>query len=469
MKVRNYYRLKEGCGLRGWLFNPYSLVREDWYAPVDLSAEEFNVLVRCDGETIFGDDEPENVRTILERYESEGVIKACGNLHPVSDAQRYRFYPCWRFDAVNWAITGRCNYNCRHCFAAANQNPVVAHPTTQQCLAFVEQLALCGIRHVCLTGGEPLLRDDFLTIARALANAGISIDNIGTNASLITSGLLDTLRELGHHPQFNISFDGLGHHDWLRGTEGAEEHTLKAIRLLKECGVRVKIQYCLWDGNIDTLRQTTEYLVGMGVDHLRPIRIVEAPRWKAAEYGHTLDICEYYALMLDYLNWYLNEKISMRLEVWSLVDYTPEASTCRLIPVKHCTANREHLQSVCDDARRMPFVTSSGSLTLCNQISGWESAHGIEHGNVYKTPLTELLSDSPFTCQLLVTRAQVRDHTPECRDCGYRNMCNCGCRAIALAATDDLLARDPTACAFFRGGWRERYEAVLNTHGIRIT
>lgn len=59
MKVRNYYRLKEGCGLRGWLFNPYSLVRDDWYAPVDLSAEEFNVLVRCDGETIFGDDEPE--------------------------------------------------------------------------------------------------------------------------------------------------------------------------------------------------------------------------------------------------------------------------------------------------------------------------------------------------------------------------------------------------------------------------
>lgn len=100
MKVRNYYRLKEGCGLRGWLFNPYSLVRDDWYAPVDLSAEEFNVLVRCDGETIFGDNEPENVRTILERYESEGIIKACGNLHPVSDAQRYRFYPCWRFDAI---------------------------------------------------------------------------------------------------------------------------------------------------------------------------------------------------------------------------------------------------------------------------------------------------------------------------------------------------------------------------------
>lgn len=462
------YRLTQGCSLRGWLFNPYSLVRDDWYMPINLSVDEFNVLVCCDGESLFADDEPDDVRAILTRFLEEGVIGECVEPDPIDETQGYRLYPCWRFNLVNWAITGRCNYNCRHCFAAADLNPMAAHPTTGQCLEFVRQLASCGIRHVWITGGEPLLRADFLQIARALADAGISIDDIGTNGSRITPELLDALEAMGHHPQFNISFDGLGHHDWLRGVPGAEERTLAAIELLKGRGYRVKVQYCLWDGNLGTLRETTVRLAGMGVDHLRPIRIVEAPRWKAAEYGHTLDYRAYCDLMLDYLDWYLGEDLPMELEVWSLLDYMPGSRQCRLIPVRRCSAARDRLQAVCGDARSMPFVASNGSLTLCNQISGWEAAHGVEHGNVYETPLAELLSDSPFTRQLLVTRAQVREHNPQCQMCEFASMCSCGCRAVALATTDDLLAADPTQCVFFKGGYRERFTQVLSDHGIGI-
>ena len=462
------YRLKQGCSLRGWLFNPYALVRDDWYLPTNLSVDEFNVLVRCDGETVFAEDELDEARAILTRFLEEGVIEECAAPDPVADAQGYKLYPCWRFNLINWAITGRCNYNCKHCFAAADLNPIAAHPTTEQCLAFVDQLASCGIRHVWLTGGEPLLRNDFPQIAQALADAGISIDDIGTNASLVTDELLDALEAMGHHPQFNISFDGLGHHDWLRGVPGAEERTLEAIQLLKHRGYRVQVQYCLWDGNLDTLRETTLRLADMGVDHLRPIRVVEAPRWKAAEYGHTLDYRAYCDLMVEYLDWYVGENLPMELEVWSLLDYMPASRQCRLTPVKRCSVERDRLQPVCGDARNMPFVAGNGSLTLCNQISGWETAHGVEHGNVYKTPLAELLSNSPFTQQLLVTRAQVREHNPQCQTCEFASECNCGCRAVALAMTDDLLAADPTQCIFFKGGYRERFSQVLATHNITI-
>ena len=437
------YRLKQSCSLRGWLFNPYALVRDDWYMPTNLSVGEFNVLVRCDGEAVFTEDEPGEVRAILARFLEEGVIEECAAPDPIASSQHYKLYPCWRFNLVNWAITGRCNYSCKHCFAAADLNPIAAHPTTEQCLAFVDQLASCGIRHVWLTGGEPLLRNDFLQIAQALADAGISIDDIGTNASLVTDELLDALEAMGHHPQFNISFDGLGHHDWLRGVSGAEEHTLEAIQLLKR-------------------------RAEMGVDHLRPIRVVEAPRWKAAEYGHTLDYRAYCDLMVEYLDWYVGEDLPMELEVWSLFDYMPASRQCRLTPVKRCSVARDRLQPVCGDARSMPFVASNGSLTLCNQISGWEVAHDVEHGNVYKTPLAELLSDSPFTQQLLITRAQVREHNPQCQTCEFAGVCNCGCRAVALAMTDDLLAADPTQCIFFKGGYRERFAQVLADHGVEL-
>ena len=461
-----FYRLKQGCSLRGWLFNPYALVRDDWHAPIDLSVDEFNVLVCCDGQTAFTDDKPEGTSEILARYLDEGVIEECNDPQPIASEQGYRLFPCWRFNLVNWAITGRCNYSCRHCFAAADLNPMAAHPTTEQCLAFVDQMASCGIRHVWITGGEPLLRKDFLQIAQALADAGISIEDIGTNGSRVTPELLDALDVMGHRPQFNVSFDGLGHHDWRRGVSGAEAHTLEAIGLLKGRGYSVKVQYCLWDGNLDTLRESTRHLADMGVEILRLIRIVEAPRWKATEYGHTLDFKEYCDLTLEYLDWYLGEDLPMRLDVWSLFDYNPRTRQCRLIPVRPCSPEREKLRPVCGDARRMPFVTSEGNLTLCNQISGWETEHGIAHGNVYETPLSELLSDSPFTRQLLVTRAQVREHNPQCRECEFANLCGCGCRAVALAMTDDLLAADPTMCTYFKGGYHERFSQALATHGV---
>ena len=73
-----------------------------------------------------------------------------------------------------WEITLACDLGCKHCGSRAGK----ARPeelTTAQALEVVAQLAEVGVRDCVLIGGEAYLRDSWTTIARALADRGITV------------------------------------------------------------------------------------------------------------------------------------------------------------------------------------------------------------------------------------------------------------------------------------------------------
>ena len=51
-------------------------------------------------------------------------------------------------------------------------------------MSIVQQLIHCGVMEVSLTGGEPLVRRDFLEIVDALLAGGIQITTIYSNGRL---------------------------------------------------------------------------------------------------------------------------------------------------------------------------------------------------------------------------------------------------------------------------------------------
>ena len=89
----------------------------------------------------------------------------------------------------------------------------------------------CGINALTITGGEPMCHKSFLPIIEGVYRRGMYVEELNTNGYYITQEILDRMKEIGCDPLIKISFDGIGHHDWLRNRKGAEEDALRAITL----------------------------------------------------------------------------------------------------------------------------------------------------------------------------------------------------------------------------------------------
>ena len=114
------YILTPGYALRGWKLLPYAI--QYLYAPRTefFREDDWALISACDGQT----DIDWNALTDAQReryahWEKGGFIRRAGDSERLRPVQEYRFYPARFKESVQWSITGRCNYKCRHCFMSA--------------------------------------------------------------------------------------------------------------------------------------------------------------------------------------------------------------------------------------------------------------------------------------------------------------------------------------------------------------
>lgn len=94
-----------------------------------------------------------------------------------------------RLLAVNLEVTARCNNNCRHCYINV---PADSRVAKQKELSFekikdvIDEACSLGALWCLITGGEPLLRDDFEEIYIYLKKKGLLV-SVFTNATLINT------------------------------------------------------------------------------------------------------------------------------------------------------------------------------------------------------------------------------------------------------------------------------------------
>ena len=445
-----YYKLSDDIALRSWKLVPFAYYHYGNRNAIGLTKDQWEILIQCNGITKI---EPS---LLLEDLLIKGLCIPCDYGDKLADWQIVRECDSRYFPALNWTITGKCNLNCRHCFMAADNAPLMTEFTWTQCLNLLDEIERTGIQTISLTGGEPMIHPNFMDVVRECCKRRITIDEIITNGTFITEEILDEFILLNCYPLFKVSFDGLNHHDWMRYTKGIEEKTLDVVKLLHEKGFRVRIQMNLHKGNLDTALQTLIMFDQMGIEELRLIRTTEAPRWIQNGGDLCLDLEDYYKISLKIAKDYIYTSPQMSLDIWQFLQFSPAFKSYHLRPVEGGEHRYRDSLPVCSGNRGMVSIIANGDIVPCNQMSGRLQQDGINMGNVHVTPLSQLLSEGIYLDNVTYTVGKLRENNPICQACDYWKLCMGGCRACAYALTDNMMGYDPGKCLYFKKGYMEK-------------
>lgn len=99
--------------------------------------------------------------------------------------------------SATFEITNRCNMGCVHCFINEPPNAQVVKDrelSTDQIKRLIDQMVEMGCLFLTITGGEPLLRDDFGEVYRYAIRKGLLVV-LFTNGTRLTEEIADMLDE----------------------------------------------------------------------------------------------------------------------------------------------------------------------------------------------------------------------------------------------------------------------------------
>lgn len=181
-------------------------------------------------------------------------------------------------------LTSRCNLDCKMCYIHKRANDAAAikqELTTEQWISMAKEAKEQGMLLLLLTGGEPLLRKDFKEIYTACRKMGIII-SLNTNGTMITEEMVEFFKK-DPPIRVNITLYGASAETYkeLCGDPTAYERAYKAVEMLTEAGIRVKINYSATPQNIQDIEKVykfandQELLMQLATYMFPPIRACE--------------------------------------------------------------------------------------------------------------------------------------------------------------------------------------------------
>ncbi len=330
---------------------------------------------------------------------------------------------------VVWEITNRCNMRCLHCEGGAGRRDP-EELTTAEALNLCDQIAALGCVRCNLSGGEPLLREDWPLLARRLADRGVAV-HVVTNGTLLDQEAVRQAEQAGV-VGVAVSLDGLqATHDRIRVWPGRKrkssfESALKALRVAKSSSLKVGAitHVNLW--NLGELDQVYDLLADLYLD-VWQVQL-------AIPEGRLRQIPEPYLIAPEQL-----EQVYQSLIRAMKDDRVP----VRVTDTIGYYTEMEPVIRVREKERALPFWTGCYAGCLLMGVESNGAVKGCPSmgpdfiaGSVRKESLAEIWGDEERFAYN--TRWDESKLTGFCASCEFRRLCRAGCTTMAYAVTGTI-------------------------------
>jgi len=323
-------------------------------------------------------------------------------------------------------LTRRCNLTCAHCYldAGVRRDGAPDELKTEEVIGLLDEIAeLSDETMVVLTGGEPLLRPDFLDLARHATGLGL-MAVVGTNGMLLSEARVNALLQAGVQA-VGISLDSLdpAYHDGFRGRAGAWERTMEGIDACRRAGLMFQLHFSVTDDNADELDAMISFARDAGAAVLNIFFLVCTGR------GETVTNVsrDTYERVLARLAEAAREESELLIRARCAPHFKRMA--LEMDPPLPVTLAQGYEAGGCLAGTRYCRVTPEGELTPCPYME-------LSVGSLRESGFAELWRDAPVFAQLRAPKLEGR-----CGACEYAKLCG-GCRARPLARDGNMMGED---------------------------
>ena len=335
---------------------------------------------------------------------------------------------------VSYAVTKACNLRCLHCHVSATE-AMRNELNLREAMHAIDEMANLGTRALIFSGGEPLLRKDFvLSLAEYCVDAGM-VPAVLTNGILLNHKVAFELKDSGIMA-VGIPIDSIvpQMHDNLRNMAGAFAKAVKAIKACLDVDLEVVITTMALKNTYDEIPRRIAFMAKLGVEQAAVYDLVPVGRGK--EVMDQAMTQTQRVNLIKYLQQIQEDGEMVFTMSGGLPLYPDIVSEMHKI---NGTKPRDLLlkefwldASVGCQAGILYFsLRPNGDVYPCTFLP-------IKVGNIREQSLTKIWNSS----RVLKDLRQRNLLKGQCGACEYRETCG-GCRGRAYAYSGDYLETDP--------------------------
>ena len=335
---------------------------------------------------------------------------------------------------VSYAVTKACNLRCLHCHVEA-RDAMANELNLKEAMRAIDEMALLGTEALIFSGGEPLLRKDFiLSLAEYCVDVGI-IPAMLTNGVLINHKVAWELKDAGI-VAVGIPLDSANPecHDKLRNVPGTFEKAVKAVRACLAVDLEVVITTMALKDTFDEIPQRIDFIANLGVDQAAVYDLVPVGRGKdvmdqAMSQTQRERLIKYLQQMQEdnEMVFTMSGGLPLYPEIVSEM-HKADGTKPKDLLLKQFWINAP---VGCHAGILYFSLRPNGDVYPCTFLP-------VKVGNIREQSLTDIWRNSKVLNEL-------RDRSllkGKCGECEYRGTCG-GCRGRAYACTGDYMETDP--------------------------